>query len=129
MGGRDHLRTGEVSLAGDAVQGEGSQHRQEEEEAAKLGGDGAGSEIKLLDVRDRSVQGSRGRRPFVVGATGQSGKPLLLEDLADGDGTEGVAIGVEGAADVVDGEVLFAQGNDLLPQGEPLAWGVGPLGR
>jgi len=128
MGGGDHLRAGEASLAEDAVEGENRQGREEEEEAAELGMEGTGPEIELLDVGDGRGRGSDGRGPLVIGAAGQTGKALGLEDLVDGDGAEGVAVGLKSTADVIDGEVLLAEGDDAVAEGQFLGGGVRPLG-
>jgi hypothetical protein len=94
MGGGDHLRAGKACPAEDAVEGESGQGGQEEEEATELGVDGVWPEVELLNVGDIGDGRSCGRRPFVVGAAGEASKALSLEDLVDGDRTDGIAIGL-----------------------------------
>ena len=64
-----------------------------------------------------------GREPgwaFVISPAWQASESFILEDLGDGDRTEGVALVGQITADVVDGEVLLAQGDDADRGGDRL---------
>ena len=80
------------------------------------------------DVGDVGCGGPGAGRTLVVGAAGESGEPLGLEDLGDRDRAEGMPRVVQHAADVVDREVLLAQGDDLVVDGgSALGAACGPL--
>ena len=90
--------------------------------------DRAGLQVQLPDVSDVGRGRSRSLWSFVVAAAWQPSEAFGLEDLADGDGADGPAVGVEDAADVVDGEVLLAQGDDAIFEGLLLGRGMRSFG-
>lgn len=127
--GRDHLGTGEARVAEDAVQGDGGQGGQEEEQAAELGGERPGTQVESSDIGDFGGGRPRAGRSLVVGPARQTSEAFLPEDLGDGDRAERMSLVGQVAADVVDGEVLFPQGDDGFAEGIGLGCGLGPLGR
>ena len=126
--GRDHLRGGEPRPGEDAVQGDRGQHGQEQEQAAELGPEGAWAEVELPDIRDVGRRRVRAGWAFLVGPARQPCEPFLLEDVSDGDRTEGVSLVGQGAANVIDREVLLAEGDDAVAEGIGLGCGVRSLG-
>ena len=127
--GRDHLRSREPRLLEDVIEGNRSQHRQEEEQAAEFGPEGARAQIELPNVRDIGRGWTRAEWALVVGPARQPRESFVLEDLCDGDRAQRVSFVGQVAAAVVDGEVLFAQGDDTVAEGIGLGCGMGSLGR
>ena len=120
---------GKPALTEDAIEGDRGQHRQEEEQAAEFGPERRGLKVELPDIGDIGRGRPRAGWTFVVGPAWQASESFVLEDLCDGDRTEGVSLVGQIAADVVDREVLFAQGDDAIAEGIGLGCGLGSLGR
>jgi len=126
---RDHLRSGEPRFLEDAIEGNRSQHRQKEEQAAEFGPEGPRAQVKLSNVGDIGRGRPRAGWALVVGPARQPRESFFLEDLCDGDRAERASLVGQVATDVVDGEVLFAQGDDTVAEGIGLGCGMRPLGR
>ena len=127
--GGDHLGAGEARVAEDAVQGDGGQGGQEEEQAAELGGERPGTQVELSNIGDLGGGRPWPGRSLVVGPARQASEALLPEDPGDGDRAERISLVGQVAADVVDGEVLLPQGDDGVAEGIGLGRGLRPLGR
>jgi hypothetical protein len=126
---RDHARAGQPDLPGDRVERDCGRGRQEQEQPAEAGPQVPGGQVELPDVGDVGRGGPGTEGPFVVTAAGQSGEPLILEDLGDGARAEGMSFVVQDAADVVDREVLLAEGDDPVAEGVGLGRGLRSPGR
>ena len=113
----------------DSVQGNGSQHRQEEKQAAELGAERCVAEVESPDIGDIRNGGPGSNGTFVIGSTWQASEAFLLEDLRDGNWAERVALVTQVAADVVDREVLLAQRDDLIAEGIGFGSGSWPFSR
>jgi hypothetical protein len=126
---RNHLRAGETGVLDDSVQGDRSQHRQEEEQAAELGPERRRTQIELPDVGDIGDGRPRPGGTFVIGPTRQASKSFILEDLCHGDRTERIPLMGQVPADVIDGKVLLAQGDDLIAEWIGFGRDLGTFGR
>jgi len=124
----DHGRAGEAGLTDQAVKRQLGEHRQEQEQTAEPGVQGAGLEVELLDVGDVGERGSSAGRAFVIGAAWQFGEAFLVEDLRDGGRRQRLAGLVQGTADIVNREILLAQGDDVGPVQVFLGRSVGAFG-
>jgi hypothetical protein len=127
--GRDHLRSGEPRGPEDAVQGDGGEGRQEEEQAAELGRERPGIQVELPHIGDLGRRRPRAGRSLVIGPARQASEPFILEDPGDGDRAERMPLVSQVAADVIDREVLFPQGDDDFSEGIGLGCGLRSLGR
>ena len=85
--------------------------------------------------RDRAGRHWPRRRPRVgypdslfVGAPGQPGKSLLLENQGYRDRADALALSIQGPTDVINGKVLFSQSHDPLPHPVSFGRGLRPLG-
>jgi hypothetical protein len=114
--GRDHGRAGEASPPQNGIEVAGDQLGHEQEQAAEAGTEVPRVEVELADVGDSGLGRACAGWAFLIETAGQAGETLLLEDVVDSDGTEGVALVFQGSADVIDGQVLFAEGDDTLAQ-------------
>ena len=126
---RNHLAAGEAGLGEDAIQIGWHQRGEEQEQAPKAGAELAGTQIQGGDVGHGGGIGASAGRPFLVLASGQPGKALVLEDERDRHRTQGFHFPGESLADVVDRQILLAQGDDLLPEPLGFGGGFGALGR
>ncbi len=124
-----HLRSGEPRFLEDAIEGNRSQQRQKEEQAAEFGPEGPRAQVKLSNGGDIGRGRPRAGWALVVGPARQPRESFFLEDLCDGDRAERASLVGQVATDVVDGEVLFAQGDDTVGEGIGLGCGMRPLGR
>ena len=115
-GGRDHGRSGEAAARQDPVQVGRDQVRQEQEQSAELGMEGARCQIELADIRHIGCDGTGLVGSLLVTASRQFGEALFLEDRGDRRRAERLAVAGQGASDVVDGEVLLPQRDDMLAQ-------------
>lgn len=128
MAGGDHLGAGKAGLTQQAIQGQLSQIRQEQIEAAELGPKPAGAQVQFPDIGHRCRGRSCPGGSLLVASPWQPGKALLFEQYADHGRADGVPFGAQGLGDVVDGEVLFPQLNDLLAGAVLLRGLFGSLG-
>jgi len=115
--GRDHPGAREVSGACQLVQFQADQVGHEEEKPAAAGGHGARGEGKRTHVGDGLGRGAQSVGSFLVEASGEGCKTLLLEDLAHGGGAQEHVAALELLADLVDRVVLLAQLHDQVPGG------------
>jgi hypothetical protein len=127
--GWDHLRSREPRLTEDAIEGDRSKHRQKEEQAAEFGPERLRAQIQLPDIGDISRSRPRSGWALIVSPARQPREPFVLENLCNGDRTEGVSFVCQIAADVVDREILFAQGDDAVAYGIGLGSGLRPFSR
>ena len=127
--GWDHLRSREPRLTEDAIEGDRGEHRQEEEQAAEFGPERLRAQIQLPDVGDIGRGWPRSGWALIVSPARQPRESFVLENLCNGDRTEGVSFVGQIAADVVDREILFAQGDDAVAYGIGLGSGLGSFGR
>ncbi len=125
----DHLRSRETRRAENPVQGDRGQDRQEEEQAAELGGECPWVQVELPDISDLGCRRSCAGWAFIVGPTRQASESFGLEDLSDCDGAERLPLVSQATADVIDGEVLFSEGDDEFAEGIGLRCRLRSLGR
>ena len=116
--GGEHLRAGEAVVGQQAVKVEAHQVGDEQEEAAEVGVEPAGSEVELALVGDgRRERGGRwGFAAQAGGAAGELGQAGVAEHAADGAGADRDFLVVgEVGCDLGGGPVAFgAQGEDEL---------------
>jgi hypothetical protein len=91
-----------------------------EEQPSELGSKLSGAQVKCAQVGDLGSRGARSGRAFLISASGQLRKTLLLQDETNGSRAEAISATFERFADVVNGEILFAQGDDLFSDPVPL---------
>ena len=112
MGGGDHFRpriAGHVHQRGEIA---ADQSREEQEQAAELGGKPAGLQGELAAVGDGGGGGAGEVGALLVLAARQTGEARLVQDLPDGRGAERSAFIFERALDVVERKILLAHGED-----------------
>src|SRR6516164_7051209 len=69
---------GEPRVAADAIQGDGSQDRREEEQAAEFGRERPRAQVELPDIGDRRYRWTRAGRSLVIGPARQPSEPSSL---------------------------------------------------
>jgi hypothetical protein len=114
VGCRDHLRSGEASTLGEFVELKPEEVWHKEEETAAAGGELPRSQGEVGAVGDRLDGGPWAVRSFFVEASGQGGKPLLLEHLTDGGGAEAHSLFAEDLADLINGVVLLSERHNAV---------------
>ena len=125
----DHLRSREPRLTEHAIEGDRGEHRQEKEQAAEFSPERLRAQIQLPDVGDIRRGWPRSGWALIVSSARQPREPFVLENLCNGDRTEGMSFVGQIAADVVDREILFAQGDDAVAYGIGLGSGLGSFSR
>lgn len=120
VGCRDHLRSGKASSLSEFVELKAEEVWHKEEEAAAAGGELPRSQGEVGAVGDWLDGGPRAVRSFFVEASGQGGKPLLLEHLTDGGGTEPYPLFAEGLADLIHGVILLPERHNAVVGGRLL---------
>ncbi len=129
MGGGDHLRAGELRVAHHGVEVEPRQQRQQQEQAARPGGEGPRDQGERPDIGDGVGQGPGAVGALLIGPAGQPGKALGPQDFLDGRHAEPRRAGAfEFIADVVHGEVALAQGDDAGAHRVLAGLGLRPVG-
>ena len=115
-GGRgDHGAPRHVRLVEQPVEIEGHQHRDEDEQPAEAGAEGAVLDAEGAMVGDRRDVGADDVRQHRRRAPGQPRQPGLADHLGHGRRAGGTALGAEDVDDLVDGHPpLPAQGQDAV---------------
>jgi len=127
--GGDHLRAGETDLCHDPIEGNRSQHGEEEKQAAELRLDPPRAEVEFADIGDLRRDGACAQRSLVIATPRKPCEAFFLQDFCDSHRAERMAILCQRPADVIDREVLLAEGDDLWAKGIRLGRGLGTMGR
>lgn len=109
MGGRNHLRAGELRVVDHPLKIQPCQQGQQQKQPAEARRELPVGQRKGPRIGDGIGERPRAGRPLGVEAPRQPGEALLAKYFLDGGGTEAVPPGaLQRVPNVVDGEVLFA---------------------
>jgi hypothetical protein len=109
VGGRDHLGARQIAPANHPVE---RHRRQRRQEPAELGAEGPRFQAQCPHVGRIGGGGLGARGAFIVLASRQPGKTLLLQHCRNGYRRALDSVLLQGLADIVDRLVLLAQAND-----------------
>jgi phosphatidylglycerophosphate synthase len=97
-----------MSLRSKLVKGQANHIGDEQEQSTAGGGELARAEREMSEVGNRLDTGTRIVGTFLIAASRQGSKALLLQDLTYGSWAERMILFFEGLTDLIDGEILFA---------------------